>query len=255
MEGAIRSGKISILLVIILLTLACGSSGDDSPPPPSVIALKTSTIRDIAPGDSWNYSVTARLYDSTTTYNLTGEASEQILSTTVFDPITSTNCLDKFTTLNLSGSGQTINDSFHDYGLQDANGSIHVYGENDGSGNVWINTSPGYYVQIVSPVTLGQSGGKTFTYTDGTSQTYAYVVAGSTVNVNTAIGTFEAYRISVDRTWNYSTGRRLISTAEADYVPGLGTIKQTSTGSMYQGTTYLYSLDVTQTLSSTNISY
>mgnify|MGYP000962896764 CR=1 FL=1 len=254
MGGVIRSAKYSALLFIILLTLACGSSGGDDPPP--VIALKTSTVRQTVSGDSWNYTVTARLYDASTTYNLTGSATEQILSSTVFDPVTSTNCLDQFGTLTLSGSGQTLNDSYHDYGLQDSNGTIQIYGEDEDSGNIWINTAPGYYVQIVSPVTLGQSGGKTFTYTDGSSQTYAYVIEGSTVNASTPLGIFESYRINVDRTRNYADGRRLISHSQADFVPGLmAAVKETSTASVYQGTTYLYSLDVTRTLSSTNISY
>lgn len=253
MGGTIRFVKIFSLFFVYLFILACGGGGDDAPPP--VIALKTSTIRSATAGDSWNYTVTARLSNGTTTYNLTGTASEQILSTTVFDPITATNCLDQYGSLTLSGSGQTLTDSYHDYGLQDSNGSIQIYGEDEDGSNIWINTAPGYYVQIASPVTLGQSGGKTFTYTDGSSQTYAYTVQGSTVVVNTPLGRYEAYRISIDRTRNYSDGRRLISHAETDIVPGLGTVNETATGSVYQGAIFQYSLDVTRTISSTNISY
>jgi len=206
-------------------------------------------------GDSKTYAVTARLYDGQTTYNLTGTATEVILRTTVFDPITSTNCLDLYGTLALSGSGQTVNDSYHEYGLQDSNGSILVFGEDDNGSNVWINSSPGYYVQIVSPVTLGQSGGSTYTFTNGSSETYAYVVDGATVISSCELGRYEAYRINVDRTTNYTNGTRFISHSQVDFVPGLGTIKQISTGSRYQGATFLYSIDVTQTLSSTNIPY
>lgn len=254
MRGSVRLAVSCVLLIIIFLTLSCGGGGDASPPP--LIALKTSTIRQASPGDSWNYTVTARLSDGSTTYSLTGSTTEQILSSTVFDPVTSTNCLVQFGTMTLSGSGQTLTDSYYDYGLQDSNGSIHIYGEDEDSGNIWINTAPGYYVQIVSPVTLGQSGGETFTYTDGSSQTYSYSVEGSTVNVGTPIGTFEAYRLNVDRTRNYANGRRLISHSQADFVPGLmAVVKETSTGSVYQGVTFLYSLDATRTLSSTNVSY
>jgi len=200
--------------------------------------------------------MTGYLTNGTTTYNATGTLIRQILPTAVHDPLASTDCIDLFSTLAITGSGfAPINESIHQYGLQEANGTVREYGNNDAG---WITTAPNYYVELVSPIVFGQTGGATVTYQDGSSRTYAYQVASSTANVATPLGTYEAYVVYTTTTYNYASGTitKYVSIATEYIVPGLGWVKIEETDSYYSaGDTFLYSLVATLVLSSTNVVY
>jgi len=76
-------------------------------------------------------------------------------------------------------------------------------------------------------------------------------------NVTTQIGTFEAYRISMNDTYNYATGAidRMEESSTKWYVPGWGLVKEELNASYYSGGVLQYTLNVTITLTNTTVSY
>jgi hypothetical protein len=235
-----------------------------TPDNPSVLATpitdsipQASIIRQMSPGDYWDYIVSATYNDGDTIANLSGTARDIILSSTVRDPIyPQYYCFDQYESISVSGPGlPQINISGHIYGLQDANGSFLVFGEDD-AGVRWIQTPPGYYVQIISPVTLGQEGGKSVTYNDGSTFTYSYSIANSTEYVSTGLGTFEAYKITSVGIHGLPDGTRIDTYETSYFVPRLSAVVQsTGTSFYYKFNIFDYSLSSTSTLSGTNVAY
>jgi hypothetical protein len=147
--------------------------------------------------------------------------------------------------------------STHGYFLQDANGSIYTYGGDTGigSGDVWV-TSPtsGYFLDLESPMAVGQNNGTSVTFTDGSSMTRSYSVT-AIENVSTGIGTFESYRISENITINYPDGDRVVESNTYWYVPGLGEVKIISDATFYSGGVFQLSQKLTATITSTSVIY
>jgi len=252
--------KCSVLfvvpLVLTILLLDCGGGGGGSTPAPNPIALKTSTIRNLQSGDTWNFSGSGTYSSDGSTVNISASGSETILSSTKQDPITSTNCLDSFLTLSLSGpSGIPASISFHGYEFQDSTGTIYECGENDGSGDIWVSAaSGGYFVSSQSPVATNQSYGNSVTYTDGSTATITEHVIG-TENVNTNAGYYEAYKILENATVNYNDGTSAVESNTIWFVPGLGMVKETLNVKYYTGSTITGSLTLTIVLASTSVAY
>jgi hypothetical protein len=220
--------------------------------------LKTNQIRNIQPGDTWNYSGTGTFSNGTTTINLTGTATAQILSSTKLDPITSTQCFDQFTTEDMTGpSGTHVVVSVHDYLVQDSNGTIYTSGVDFGIGlgDTWVTAaSGGTFLSNQSPMSVGQNYGTSVTYTDGTTETISASVIGIE-DVQTNIGNLESYKVSVDATINSSNGTRTVENNTIWYVPGLGSIKLVSNSTSYSGSVFQGSLSITATLTSTSVAY
>jgi len=193
-----------------------------------------------------------------TTINLTGTATDQILSSTKLDPVTSTPCLDEYTTMDMtSSSGTHIVTSVHNYLVQDSNGTLYTCGEDfgTGSGDTWVTAaSGGIFLSNQSPVSVGQNYGTSVTYTDGTTETIAISVVGIE-DVQTNIGNLESYKVTGDATINYSNGTRVVENNTIWYVPGLGTIKLASDATSYSGGVFQGSLSLTAILTSTSIAY
>jgi hypothetical protein len=159
--------------------------------------------------------------------------------------------------LTLSTSAGPIVVGAHTYFRQDGNGSVYSYGENIGAGDIWVvSPTPGFYLDMFSPLSVGQSNGGTIIFNDGSVETFSYNVE-AVENVSTDAGVFEAYRISRNFTYNYASGSisRLESSGTYWYVPGLGGVKSHLTASYFSGSTFLYTLDVTATLASSNVTY
>ena len=97
-----------IVSVISMALSACGGGGGSSPQS-NVVLLKTSTLRNIQPGDTWNFTVSGTSSDGVNTVNINGTTTTQVLSSTKQSPITLTNCLDEYSITNLTtSSGQSI---------------------------------------------------------------------------------------------------------------------------------------------------
>lgn len=220
--------------------------------------MKTSQIRNIQPGDTWNYSGTGTLSNGTTTINLTGTATTQILSSTKLDPVTSTQCFDEYTAMNMtSSSGQHLVTSAHDYGVQDSNGTLYICGEDFGTGlgDTWVTAaSGGIFLSDQSPVSVGQNYGTSVTYTDGTTETISISVVGIE-DVQTNIGNLESYKVTIDATINFPNGTKVVENNTIWFVPGLGSIKLASNSTSYSGSVFQNSLSLTAVLTSTSIAY
>lgn len=243
-----------LLSSFLLIFTACGGGGGGGSAP--VVALKTSTIRTFSPGDSWSYTVSGNMsLANGARYDLSGTGSETVLTSKVIDPLNATECLDLFTTMTFAVAGETITDSSHNYGVQNANGSFLVYGGSTDTVSQWVTTPPGYYEMLASPVVKGQSGGKTVDFDDGSQLTYSYTVRNSTENVGTDVGTFECYVIDLSETINNMDGSQIVSYGTDYFVPGLGYVRGTGTASYYFNSVFQFSLTLTRVLHSTNVVY
>jgi hypothetical protein len=244
-----------IVVFTIFFIVGCGGGGGGGDSTPS-IPLKTSSIRQFGPGDSWNYSASGTLSDGVTTVNITGTANYQVLSTLKQSPVTLDDCLDQFTVITLSGQGESFTFDFHDYFLQDNNGSIFSYGEGDSiSGDTWVVfPAVGYYLRLESPMAVGQSNGSTVDFDDGSSLTYSYSI-DSIQNVSTSLGSYESYKITSNLSVDYGTGDTEVVSATSWYVPGLGSVKIMETDSYYSGGVLQLTLNFTATIDSTSVVY
>ncbi len=246
-------GALAVLIFVLSL-YGCGGGGGTTAPNP--IPLKTSTIRMGQPGDTWNYSVTGTVTASGTAVNVTGNGTDAILSSIKQDPITSTNCLDEFITISLSGpSGFSASLNSHGYVFQDSTGTIYNCGFNDGSGDSWVSAaSGGYFVDAQSPIATNQSYGSSVTYSDGSTETYSTQVVG-TENVSTPAGYYEAYKFLLNATNTYTNGTSQVQSNIVWYVPGLGTVRETFNITEYTGNTVTDNVTVTMSLTSTSVTY
>jgi hypothetical protein len=244
----------AVIWVSAMVLYACGGSSSQS----NVIPLKTSTLRIIRPGDTWNFTVTGTSNDSVNTVNISGTSTTQVLTSTKPSPLTLANCLDEYTSTNLTASsGQSITSNTHSYYTQDDNGSIIIYGTNDGLGSddIWvISPASGYFLSTLSPMAVGQTYGNSVEYSDGTMDDYTSSVV-AIENVDSGMGIYEAYKIVTNATVNFTNGSKVVENYTDWYVPGLGLIKVTSDATRYAGGVLQVNQKITTTLSSTSVSY
>jgi hypothetical protein len=250
-----RTFKVLTLIIgMSFLTVACGSERDN-PPAPIPMPLQTSTIKTQFQGDTFNYSGRGTWNDGTTTVNISGTATFQILSNTKTSPVTGNDCLDQYAVINISTPAGPTVVSVHTYFHQDENGSIYVDGEDLGSGDKWVTSPPaGYFLSMQSPVSVGQNHGSSATFDDGSSSTISYSVTGIE-NVSTRIGTFESYRVEVNATIDYANGDKAVESNTEWYVPGLGSIKLQSDATYYSGGAFVLSQKLTFILIGWTVSY
>jgi hypothetical protein len=243
---------------LYLLLPSCGGGGGGGGSTAQV-PLKTSVIRTMGPGDSWRFTVSGTVSEGTVQVGFTGTASAEILSIPVISPVTSDNCLDQYTLMNLNipGVGPTPIDS-HVYFRQDVNGSILEYGEgSSGIGNIWVvSPASGYYMNLPSPMAAGLSSASSITYDNGTSATYSLQITG-TDNVSTGMGIYESYEVhyNYDLSEPSGAGESIMTTMW--YVPGLGMIKEDSYVALWDGpgmAGYMQ-MHYTATLTGTSIAY
>jgi hypothetical protein len=248
--------SLAVLLSVSFLLSQCGggSGGDEGSSSSIVTPLKTSTIRTFVPGDSWSYTGSGTITQGGSTVSITGSGSDQILSSSKVDPVTAVNCLDEYLTLTLTGPGGTVTTRTDTFFTQDGTGSVFVYGTNVGSGDIWITSTPYYYLSSLSPMAVGQSYGGSVTFTDGSTLTVSDIVTG-TENVSTGIGTFETYKINQSATYNFTNGDRTVENNTIWYVPGLGMVQLQANTSYHSGGLLQLTLSFTATLTSTNVSY
>ncbi len=229
--------RLIVILFVVSLSstwISCGGGGDDGGTP--AIPLKTNVIRSIQPGDTWNYSVTGVFINNSTTVNLNGSVNNQILASTKLDPVTSVNCFDEYSVMNLIlSSGPPIVISQHTYISQDSNGSIFIHGLNLGAGDAWVSApSGGKYLSNQSPVLVGQNYGGSVTLSDGTT-----VKTSSSVDViedvQTNMGKYQAYKMTEDATIKQLNGIWTYQNNTLWYVPGLGTVKVRIDTTTYSG--------------------
>ncbi len=247
------------LIVLSALTtslFSCGGGGGGDAPGPNPIPLKTNAIRTMQTGDTWNFSGSGTYTSFGSSIDVSASGSEAILSSTKQDPVTSTNCLDDFLTISLSGpSGNIGTISGHTYVLQDSTGTVYVYGDNDGSADTWVSAaSGGYYIDSLSPVAVNQSYGTSATYSEGSTETTSIQVTG-TDYVSAPAGYFEAYKILLNSTYTYTDGTSDVESNVMWYVPGLGTVSETINVTYYAGSTVTGNLTLTLSLTSTSVAY
>lgn len=258
-ESFFRSPSAVVFGFVSLCFLlpSCGGSGGGGQS--AQIPLKTSVIKRMVPGDSWRFTVTGAINEGPGQIGFTGTVSAEILPIPVASPVTSDNCLDQYTLMNLNipGVGSMPFDS-HIYFRQDVNGSILEYGEGDSvSGNTWVvSPASGYYVNLPSPMAAGLSSVSSIAYDDGTTATYSLQITG-TDNVSTGMGIYESYEIHYNYDSSEPSGAGGSIMATMWYVPGLGMIKEDSYVASWDGpgmAGYLQ-MHYTATLTGTSVSY
>jgi hypothetical protein len=250
--------KIFIHMFSLVLTIGlfgCGGGGDGSSSS-NVIPLKTNNIKQAESGDSWNYNLNGTYSDTSQSFNVSGTLNGQILATTKQSPITLEICLDRYSTGTLTGPGGSITLDSHSYFLQDSNGSIYVYGEGEsGSPDTWV-VSPvsGYYLEMESPMSIGQSNGASVLFSDGENLTFSYSV-DAIENVSTGVGTFEAFRTSQSFSHDFGGGDSTVIVETVWIVPGLGIVKEDADITYYIGGVFDSSLSIISTLNNTTVVY
>ena len=222
----VRPSAASLFVSLCFLLNACGGGGGGGAGAPAQVPLKTSLIRTMVPGDSWQFSLSGTVTEGTRQIGFTGTVSVEIMSSPVISPVTSDNCNDQYTVMNLSIPGASPIDS-HVYFRQDVNGSILEYGEGaSGLPNIWVvSPASGYYMNLPSPMGTGLSSASSVSYDDGTTATYSIQITG-TDNVSTGIGIYESYEIHYNYDFAEPSGAGGGVMATMWYVPGLGMIKE-----------------------------
>jgi len=251
----VPSSAVFGFVSLCLLLTACGGGGGGGTPGP--VPLKSSVIRAMVPGDSWQFSLSGTVSDGTGQIGFTGTASAEILSTPVISPVSSDNCSDQYTVMNLNIPGVPPIDS-HVYFRQDVDGSILGYGEgSSGFPNIWVvSPASGYYVDLPSPMMAGLSSASSIGYDDGTIATYSVQITG-TDNVSTGMGIYESYEVHYNYDSSEPSGAGGSIMATMWYVPGLGMIKEDSYVASWEGpgmAGYIQ-LHYTVTLTGTSVSY
>jgi hypothetical protein len=253
-----RKGMILAVvgLWIVIGLVACGGGGGGGNQLPS-IALKTSSLRISQPNDSLTYSVSGTWNQSGSNYSVTGTYSDIITTTTITSPVSNTQCKIDATSLNITVNNVPVSANSFNYFTQDGSGNQYTYGEGDGSTNKWI-TSPiaGYVKEIISPMAVGDSLSYNVTYDNGDTESSSYVVTAKEY-VSTAIANYESYKVNVTQTTNYASGTttKEVQNINAWVVPGLGIVKENINIIDYAGSTITDIVNLTTTLSATNISY
>lgn len=111
-----------------------GETADNSQP--QAVGLKTDAITNFQQGDNWQYSVAANYSDAGGSESFSGTAAIDILSTPQQSPVTSDDCLDQQTVIDVSGASGSMLIASHSYFLQDVTGSLFGYGHGDSTGDV-----------------------------------------------------------------------------------------------------------------------
>lgn len=257
--GRVWKGLIGLMLMFVMLfnLLGCGGGGGGGggaveTPPASPEAGKIWTIR---PGDRWSYEVQGTLYYGGASYNGSGTASAEILSSYKQSPITKDYCLNQYLVISISFSGTPLVISQNEYYLQSNDGSIYVYGSGINSQDIWVvSPAEGRYLNLKSPLVVGQSYNVSVTYNDGETMLYSYYVH-SFETVQTKAGNFDVYKIEINRRYDDSSGAgyRTEEHSFEWYSPNCGIIKETAYISYYSGGSLLYSLAYTAELTWTNL--
>jgi len=255
----VPSSAVFGFVSLCFLLTACGGGGGGGGGPAGPVPLKTSEVRMMVPGDSWQFSLSGTVNEGTGEIGFKGTASAEILSSTVISPVTFDNCSDQYTLMNLNipGVGSLSLDS-HVYFRQDVNGSILEYGEGaSGTANIWVvSPASGYYVNLPSPMAAGLSSASSITYDDGTTATYSIQVTG-TDNVSTGMGIYESYEVHYNYDYSEPSGAGGGIMATMWYVPGLGMIKEDSYVASWEGPGMVgyMQLHYTATLTGTSVLY
>jgi hypothetical protein len=252
----VPSSAVSGFVSLCFFLTACGGGGGGGGTPEPV-PLKTSVIRTMVSGDSWQFSVSGTVNDGIGQIGFTGTASAEILPSPVISPITSDSCRDQYTVMNLNIPGVPPMES-HVYFRQDVNGAILEYGEGaPGIPNIWVvSPASGYYMNLPSPMAAGLSSASSITYDDGTTATYSLQITG-TDNVSTGMGIYESYEVHYNYDSSEPSGAGGSIMATMWYVPGLGMIKEDSYVASWDGpgmAGYIQ-LHYTATLTGTSVLY
>ncbi len=246
-----------VLLVLTVSLFSCGGGGGGGGNQLPSIALKTSSLRIFQPNDSWTYSVSGTITQSGSNYPFTGTYSKIITTTTITSPVSNTQCKIDASSLNITVNNVPFSSNVFSYFTQDGSGNQYTYGEGDGSTNKWI-TSPiaGYVQELISPMAVGDSLSYNVTYDNGDTESSTYVVVAKEY-VSTAIANYESYKVNVTQTINYASGTftKGVANITAWVVPGIGIVKENDNITDYTGSTITQMLNLTATLSATNISY
>jgi hypothetical protein len=253
---------LSIVLLFVGITIilsSCGGGGGGGGSSLPSIALKTDNVRIEQPNDSWTHSVAGTIISGGTTYNVTGTQTTLVLPSTKSDPFASNHAckVEYSSTTIVVNSNPQAPELHYKYFDQDGAGNSYTYGEGDGSTDKWI-TSPtsGYILDVKSPVSIGDNYSRNVTYSNGDTQTFSATVIGKEY-VTTDVANYESYKATMTETTNYASGSitKEVLTGTVWMVPGITLVKQEANIKRYIGSTLDTEINVTFTLSSTNISY
>lgn len=241
---------------VVLSNCGGGGGGGGGNNLPS-IALKTDNVRIEQPNDSWTYSASGTIASGGTTYSLTGTQTTLILTSTKTAPGGHACKVEYSSTALVVNSNPEAPYLHYTYFDQDGAGNSYTYGEGDGSTDKWI-TSPasGYVLDVKSPVSIGDNYSHTVTYSNGDTETFSATVIGKEY-VATGIANYESYKATMTQTTNYASGTytKEVITGTVWVVPGLEMVKQEANIKRYIGSTLDNEINVTFTLTSTNIAY
>lgn len=182
---------LGVLVLLVSLMAGCGGGGGGGG---SIAAVPlSSTMRQMQPGDEWDYSVTGTVSDGGDTVPVTGTISVVWGAQTITTPGLATANVVLFN-MTLTGNGTNITDWRRYYQTQDAGGTLWEYGGEDSDGVYWV-TSPvsGRVVDYPSPMVQGTSWGENTMYSNGDTDNASATIVG-TETVSVSAGVFETYK-------------------------------------------------------------
>jgi hypothetical protein len=220
---------MAAIMTLALVNTGCGGGGggggDSSSDP--LIPLETSEIRAYKEGDTYTGTIT--FTDAATGLSASGEITETI-GDIVQNPF-GIDCRSVVYSGTLTGpEGDTVAYSGRELFHQDASNSVYDCGEfNEDLGRyVFLtdsNTSPnGLFLEIESPVQIGNTVSGVIFYDDGSWQDCTYTVL-AIENVRVPSGFYESYKIK--DSCSYSDG--VVEVSDNWFVPSIYFIKYSGT--------------------------
>lgn len=194
-------------LVVLLGVLAgCGGGGNGGSLP-----LPTAEVRQMEPGDRWDYAVTGTVTVETTvstknpntgdtlsqdvtvdTIDLTGACTRTVSDETIETP-QDIDAQIVLVNLDLSGEGFTRTFVGREFITQDADGTIWIHGGETNGNQFFVNNpDDGQYKHVVSPLVQGISWAASVSLTNGVTFQDLHT-ASNTQQIVVPAGTFQSF--------------------------------------------------------------
>ena len=201
----------AIAIAIAIAVSGCGGGGGGSSSSQTLIPLTTSDIRVYNQGDTLTYNLVVR--DTTTGETASGDVTVTV-GGIVQNPF-GVDCRSITYAGTLTGSSGTVAYSIKTLFYQDAGNSVYDCGEFDDTSGTYTfftdtATSPnGIFLELKSPVQLGDITSGTVFYDDGTWYDCTNTVQAKE-NVSVPLGLYESYKIA--QSCSFSDGSALVNT-------------------------------------------
>ncbi|HUV06068.1 MAG TPA: hypothetical protein VMX94_13345 [Armatimonadota bacterium] len=241
-------GFILVVLVVLAgaVLVGCGGSsglhleeGKFAEDGGAEVVELQNAVRQMQPGDSWEYEVTGSVSDGKATSEVTGAYTVTVSADTVAAP------LGDVTRVVLESATLSYNGGIHplpnkSYITQDENGTVWTYGGERNSSVYWVDVpSEGRYMSVASPLTQETNWTKYVRLTDGSTFNLAYAAAG-VVTITVPAGNLETRKLAGNGTF-----AGMPSVVQEWWAPQIGAPVQRTVVFTHQGLTFALTAKLT----------